>query len=112
MDTDTSFYNLYALLDSTSFFEETTLEEKSRFFFQAQGEFLRLLRNRNQLSETDVASCIDISAEQLKQVESGRSQLSSSHFYKLCLYLGAIEDVFTFMTKLEAAYRPELRKLK
>ena len=100
---------LYRRLDATVFSCDSTLEGRLKFFRQAQGEFLFVLRLKNGIKASEAARFINVPPKTVFEIEQGKEAISDRDFFRLCLHLGGSNEVSLFIEKLETALKKGAR---
>jgi transcriptional regulator with XRE-family HTH domain len=102
-----SFFGTEGLLAKRRL-REDEIEQRVRFFRKMKGCFLRLCRQRLELSLDSLGIAVGLSAEQISSIESGARPISDLQFADLCCQLNAGQHVEVFLEKVEEALRPGL----
>lgn len=101
----------YATLDSLNGLEADP-EIRQSFFRKKRGEFISIFRRKSGWEINEAARFLGKTDGEMIAIEDGHLPLTDRDFFKLCHFIGAVNEVNVFIEKLEEAAQAGLRKAR
>ena len=104
--------NFYDSLERRNIHLETDDVQRSIFFNQARGLFLKILRKNRNIEVEEISCRINISSLNYKEIENGTHKITDAQFFRICHFLKGSAEASVFLEKVEECFKPDVKKAR